>query len=65
MVPIARVSIRHEHGDRAEVVCDRCGQVIGRIQILPPADANPAAWDAQLQGEIEVIAKEHQIVCSA
>jgi hypothetical protein len=64
MQDVADTKLEMESKSIARVHCSRCGEQIGRIQILPPEGKDPTVWDEEVQGEIELLADEHEPLCS-
>jgi hypothetical protein len=45
-----------------DVYCNRCGQMIGRLQTIP---AEPEADMEEIYAELRLIAAEHRDICPA
>lgn len=59
----ANIALELESDGIARVRCKRCGEQIGRLQAQTPSQEDPRDWHAQVQGEIELIAREHEDLC--
>jgi hypothetical protein len=66
MLFLGETILDYENGGFADVRCARCGQHLSRVQSTPPTDDdNPLVWEEKVQGEIDVLVREHQPECPA
>jgi hypothetical protein len=56
------IKLNYESETIAEVVCNRCDSMIGRLQTVP---AEPDADMEEIYAEIRLIAGEHRSACIA
>jgi len=63
MVSVMGTELERETDSIANVLCEYCHEKIGRVQIEPPAGADPLVWQAEVRGELEVLAREHETLC--
>jgi hypothetical protein len=52
-----------ETGGIAQVRCSRCGQYLGRVQVVPPEGEDADAWGQEVQGELDLLTDEHEPEC--
>lgn len=54
-----------EHGGFVNVYCKHCQEHVGRVQARSSADTEEQGerWEAMVQGEIDLMIKEHQTLC--
>lgn len=65
MTVAANVVLEPENGGTARVLCGRCREEIGRLQTEPPQGENRTEWSAEVRGEIDLMAHEHEALCPA
>jgi len=58
-----QVSLRPEAGGMAQVICNRCQEPIGRLQVAAPAETDQQEWAARVEGEIGLVCQEHDLLC--
>ena len=64
MLDLGQTYLDFEKGGIAKVRCSRCHEPIGRVQVAPPEKADdPTVWSQEVQGEIDVLIREHEPDC--
>jgi hypothetical protein len=64
MLGLGHTYLDFENGGIAKVRCERCHEQIGRVQVTPPSqEDDPVVWQKEVQGEIDVLASEHEKLC--
>jgi hypothetical protein len=63
MLATTDIVLDMENASMAKVRCSHCGEQLGRLQITAPEGEDARAWEEKVQGELDLLADEHEPLC--